>query len=121
MVRKLLPVFAVAGMAAVLMAVQIPENITLDKAQAKQPPVAFPHKIHAEKYACDNCHHTQKGLTAEAEKVETCISCHLDPEKAEIPSARQMSLTKNPFHILCISCHKQEAKGPTKCAACHKK
>lgn len=120
MVRKLLVVFAVASMAAVLMAVQIPENITLDKAQAKKPPVIFPHKSHAERIACDSCHHTQKGLTAETEKVETCASCHLDPEKTEIPSMRQMSLTKNPFHILCINCHKQEAKGPTKCAECHK-
>ncbi|MGQ9494802.1 MAG: cytochrome c3 family protein [Thermoanaerobaculaceae bacterium] len=121
MARKFLAVFAVAGIAAVLMAAQNPETLTLDKAQAKQPPVAFPHKIHADKYACDSCHHTQKGLSAKAEKVESCASCHLDPEKAEIPSMRQVSLTKNPFHTSCINCHKKEAKGPTKCAECHKK
>lgn len=121
MVRKLLAVFAAVGIAAVLLAVQIPETITLDKAQAKQPSVSFPHKMHADTIACESCHHTQKGLTAEAEKVVSCTSCHLDPEKAEIPSMRQMSLTKNPFHIACINCHKKEAKGPTKCAECHKK
>jgi hypothetical protein len=121
MVRKVLGAVAMMAAAGWVLAVQLPESVTLDKAQAKQPPVVFPHKIHAEKYACDSCHHTQKGLTAQAEKVESCASCHLDPEKPETPSMRQMSLTKNPFHTGCIDCHKKEAKGPTKCAECHKK
>lgn len=102
-------------------AVQVPENVTLDKAKNKQAPVVMPHKAHADKYACDTCHHTQKGLTAEAAEVKPCSSCHLDPEKPETPSMREMSLSKNPFHKLCIDCHKKEAKGPSKCAECHKK
>ena len=32
-----------------------------------------------------------------------------------------MSLKKNPFHMVCIDCHKEQAKGPTKCDDCHKK
>lgn len=121
MARKTVTLLAVVAAASVVLAVQIPEMVTLDKAQAKQAPVIFPHKAHGEKYACDTCHHTQKGMTAEVAKVDPCSSCHLDPEKPEIPSMRQMSLTKNPFHKLCIDCHKKEAKGPTKCADCHKK
>ncbi|MFN3413352.1 MAG: cytochrome c3 family protein [Thermoanaerobaculum sp.] len=107
--------------AVAVVAVQVPETITLDKAKNKQAPVVYPHKLHADKYACDTCHHTQKGLTAEAAEVKPCSSCHLDPEKPETPSMREMSLSKNPFHKQCIDCHKKEAKGPTKCAECHKK
>ena len=54
-------------------------------------------------------------------EVKLCSACHLDPEKAETPSMRQMSLSKNPFHKLCIDCHKAEAKGPKTCNDCHKK
>ncbi|MCX7894806.1 MAG: cytochrome c family protein [Thermoanaerobaculum sp.] len=108
--------------AAAVAAVQLPETVTLDKAKNKQAPVVMSHKLHAEKIACDTCHHTQKGLTAQtATEVPTCASCHLDPAKPEVPSMREMSLTKNPLHKLCIDCHKKEAKGPTKCAECHKK
>ena len=28
---------------------------------------------------------------------------------------------KNPFHIVCIKCHKDGKKGPSKCMECHKK
>jgi len=95
--------WAVTILAAVAVAaVQVPETVTLDKAK-------------------NTCHHTQKGLTAEATEVKPCASCHLDPEKPETPSMREMSLSKNPFHKRCIDCHKTEAKGPTKCAECHKK
>jgi hypothetical protein len=34
---------------------------------------------------------------------------------------REMSLKKNPFHMVCIDCHKAETKGPTKCDDCHPK
>ncbi len=114
-------VVAVGALAAVAVAVQLPETVTLDKAKNKQAPVVMPHKAHADKYACDTCHHTQKGLTAKVTEVKSCAACHLNPEKPETPSMREMSLTKNPFHKLCIDCHKKEAKGPTKCAECHKK
>ena len=32
-----------------------------------------------------------------------------------------MSMKKNPFHMLCINCHKQEGEGPTSCNDCHVK
>lgn len=119
LVFSLAAAFAVAGLA---LAVQIPETITIDKAQNKQAPVVFPHKAHGEKYACSTCHHTQKELKADSsETVVSCSKCHLDPEKPETPSMRQMALGKNPFHKVCIDCHKKEAKGPAKCAECHKK
>lgn len=98
-----------------------PDSVVLDKAHAKRPHVTFPHKVHAATIACDTCHHTNKGLKAtDTVEVATCASCHLDPEKPETGSIREMSLTKNPFHKLCIDCHKKEAKGPAKCNDCHK-
>jgi hypothetical protein len=101
-----------------------PKSITIKAAAKKQAPVVFSHEKHAMTLAksCDTCHHTQKGLTAENVKdVVKCTTCHLDPKDPKTPGMREMSLTKNPFHIACISCHKTEKKGPTSCAACHKK
>lgn len=117
------PWFVVAAVlaAVAVAAVQLPETVTIDQAKNKQAPVVMSHKLHADTIACDTCHHTQKGLTAEAAEVKSCAACHLDPEKPETPSIREVSLTKNPYHKLCIDCHKKEAKGPTKCAECHKK
>ena len=102
---------------------QRPASITIKAAAKKQPAVEFSHEKHATKLVktCTTCHHTQKGLTADSKtKVIKCSTCHLDP-KGKIPSMREMSLTKNPFHIACIKCHKLEKKGPVACAGCHVK
>ena len=105
-----------------------PEKIKIDEAAKKQPAVMFDHAKHGDKLVdkCGTCHHTQKDITKEvalANKVEIkkCSTCHLDPKDAKIPSQREMSLTKNPFHIRCISCHKEKKTGPTACNQCHKK
>ena len=99
-----------------------PDEVVIKGAADKQPAVTFPHAKHQEMVkACDTCHHTNKGMTtAEGTEVKACSECHLDP-KGDVPSMRQMSMKKNPFHIVCIDCHKTETKGPTKCAECHKK
>ncbi len=103
--------------------------MTIKECQANKPPVVFPHKAHAidRKLACDTCQHTQKGLKAGSDTlVHKCASCHLDPtDKA--PSCKEKGTSKNPYHIRCLGCHKENAdkengggKAPTKCAACHK-
>jgi hypothetical protein len=103
-----------------------PETVKLDSCGEKQPAVDFPHMKHFQELSipCVTCHHTNTGLTLEtagAASIEKCTSCHLEPEKAETPSCKEMSLTKNAMHLACVSCHKEQAKGPTKCADCHKK
>jgi Class III cytochrome C family len=98
--------------------------LTIDEAKAKQPGVAFDHSKHAAEFAkaCDVCHHTHKGLTKDStDPVKNCAVCHLDPKDEKIPSMREMSATKNPFHIRCIGCHKEQKKGPASCTACHHK
>jgi RNA polymerase subunit RPABC4/transcription elongation factor Spt4 len=105
-----------------------PEKITIQDCQSKKPAVVFPHAAHFEVTECSHCHHTQadlkKGGTME---VQACRTCHVTPEKAETPICSQMSMTKNPFHMVCITCHKEQvaknasSKAPTKCDGCHVK
>ena len=99
-----------------------PASVKIAEAAKKQPPVAFPHEKHQKSVkTCDVCHHTDKGLTLTSKtEVKKCAECHLDP-KDNAPSIREMSLTKNPYHKVCVTCHKEQKKGPTACAGCHKK
>ena len=118
-----------AGTALVAVpASQAPDKVTIDDCVAKKAATAFPHGEHSKKLACDTCHHTNKGMKAgEATEVQTCGSCHTTPEKAETPKCSEMSSTKNPFHLTCVNCHKEElaknadTKAPTKCDQCHPK
>ncbi len=124
--RRLLALLTAASFCFVgiqAMGGELPGKIVIKAAAKKQPAVPFSHARHATKLApnCETCHHTQKGLTAKStEKVAACTSCHLDPAK-DVPGMREMSLTKNPFHIDCIKCHKAEKKGPVACTGCHVK
>jgi len=115
---------ALAFVLATLAFAAVPEKVTVSAASAKQPPVTFNHAMHAAKLVktCETCHHNHKGLTAAAKvEVKKCTSCHLDTKGNVMPSAREMSMTKNPFHIRCAACHKTEKKGPVVCAGCHVK
>ncbi len=102
----------------------VPEKVTISAAKAKQPPVTFDHAKHATTLAktCETCHHNHKGLTKETKvEVKKCTACHLDTKGNIMPSAREMSMTKNPFHIRCAGCHKTAKKGPVMCTGCHVK
>src|ERR1041384_2619359 len=115
-----------AVLAAAVAFAHYPTTTKIDAAMKKQPAVPFNHAKHGDKLvkSCDTCHHTQKGLTkAQTDKVDVkkCSECHLDPKKADTPSMRELSLTKNPFHQRCIACHKEQKKGPTVCKDCHVK
>jgi hypothetical protein len=121
--RNLIVFIASLFAATLLFAAKPPVTVKIDAAAKKQPAVTFPHEKHLKiAKTCDKCHHTQKGLTAEKDtKVEKCSTCHLDPKDPKVPSMREMSLAKNPFHIGCINCHKEQKKGPTTCVKCHVK
>ena len=116
----------VSGATFVFAAQQQPAKVTIDAAAKKQPPVAFDHAKHVTlAKPCEKCHHTNTGLTADnAKDVQKCSACHLNPKDAKIPNMAEMSMTKNPFHTVCISCHKTGVdgkKGPSVCKDCHKK
>ncbi len=63
--------------------------------KAKQGDVTFKHDTHKDK---------------------KCETCHADAKGGKITFEN-----KDKAHALCVNCHKTEAKGPTKCAECHKK
>ena len=128
--RKLL--VSLAGLAflvatAVFAGTAAPDKTTIDDCVVKKAAVEFPHKAHVDGgIGCATCHHTQPDLKAGGE-AQSCGSCHNAPEKAETPKCSEMSTTKNPFHLSCIKCHKEEvakkadSKAPTKCDQCHPK
>lgn len=125
---KILKILGVAAAAlavtfALSAAVKAPDEVVIDAAKDKRAAVTFPHAEHVENVdSCVTCHHTSEGLTASSgQEVESCAACHLDPESADVPGMREMSLKKNPFHMTCIDCHKEQTKGPTKCDDCHPK
>lgn len=118
-----LGVIALAAIATLAMAAQSPpEEIVIDAAADKQSPVTFPHKAHIDMVdSCVTCHHTQDGLSMDSDmKVQKCSECHLNPE-GDVPSMSEMSPKKNPLHVGCIDCHKEQDKGPTGCFDCHPK
>ena len=108
-----------------------PEEITLESCGDTQASVTFPHKAHFENVECTTCHHSQEGLTLEAAQggmaVETCSSCHVEPEEESTPNCAERGRTKNPFHIRCVGCHRESTaedetlSAPTKCTECHPK
>lgn len=118
----------VATGAVAATATNSPEDVTIDACKKKKSAVAFAHGKHAKDrgIACDQCHHTQKGLAAGANtEVKKCSGCHLAPEKPDTPVCTSASPKKNNYHIQCVGCHKEEAKKDaakgklTKCGACH--
>jgi hypothetical protein len=114
------------GIVALLVAVspivaQAPETVTIDDCVSKKSAVEFPHAAHFEVTECTTCHHTDEGLTADSGTAQACGECHVSPEAAETPECSQMSMKKNPFHINCVGCHKEQAAGPSKCDDCHPK
>jgi hypothetical protein len=119
--------FATAALFAVP-ASQAPKEITIADCQSKKPAVNFPHAQHFATFECKTCHHMQPDLKAgAATEVQACRNCHVTPEKADTPICSSMSTTKNPFHALCVNCHKEQvaknadSKAPTRCDQCHVK
>jgi len=120
-------VFGVASMVVAKTAKEAPETVKIDDCVAKKAAVDFPHGKHV-KLECKTCHHNQPTLKAGTDEVvKPCGECHVNPEKAETPKCSEMSASKNPFHMKCVACHKEELakdatkKVPTKCDECHPK
>lgn len=120
MTKRLIHLVLIVGMAALggtLALAKDPPKKTVIKACAKkQPGVAFDHEAHTkkQKIECKTCHHTGKNESCSTAK------CHAGKAEGKRPGCEEMSLTKNPFHVTCIGCHKK-GEGPKKCKECHKK
>jgi ribosomal protein S27E len=110
-----------------------PETITMDKAllgKHKKALVTFSHKKHSTDYkvSCADCHHVYKEGTnvwKQGDEVEKCDACHAE---AKAPSGdkspKEEKIKKyyyDAIHANCVACHKEQKKGPAKCAECHPK
>ncbi|MFH1131582.1 MAG: cytochrome c3 family protein [Pseudomonadota bacterium] len=93
----------------------VPKKVVIKKCGKKLPAVTFPHETHTQKqkFDCKKCHHKGKKATA-------CVPCHAGKEKGKTPGCAEMSSKKNPYHILCTTCHKKMKLGPNRCKECHK-
>jgi hypothetical protein len=114
----ILTLLAIVAFSVSLVAIahgDMPGVVTIDKAQAKKAPVTFQHDDHAKRSDCTVCHHTATGK----DDAQSCFECHGKDPNAPDPSVS--SSKDNPFHVRCKGCHKEVAKGPTKCGECHKK
>jgi len=90
----------------------------------------FPHKKHAAELqiSCTECHHLYKNgsnVWKQGDPVAKCETCHTSPKTGKAlkdapPEEQKLSLY-NAFHRNCLNCHKEQAKGPTKCLQCHPK
>ena len=77
-------------------------------ADAPAAPIVLPAKNGAVTFK----HDTHKALQ--------CTVCHKD-EKGGAIEGFGKTMNKDKAHAACHECHKKEAKGPQKCADCHKK
>ena len=121
--RNVSIILVIFALIAVPVLAHYPGKIKIDAAAKKQPPVLFDHAKHGDTLAksCDTCHHTQKGLTkAQVEKVDVkkCSECHLKAQ-GKMGTMADMIPAKNPMHVRCIGCDKEQKKGPTVCTKCH--
>jgi hypothetical protein len=98
---------AMAFVASMAVAADPPDQVTITKTGDKKSEVTFPHSKHAESFDCFKCHHASKAK----EEIKGCLECHGKDEEAPAP--------KDAYHDQCRGCHKEQAKGPTKCKECH--
>ncbi len=116
--------------AGVLVAADVPDEITIQNTgykKDKKGPVHFSHKKHHADYkvACAECHHDYehgKNVWKEGDPVKPCKQCH-DPNKKQ-GKILKLNLA---YHKDCKDCHRDLAKagkktGPyKKCNDCHQK
>ncbi len=126
---------------SLLLAAEIPEQVSLDSMVALFDGVEFDHAMHTDLGEdCSACHHHTTG-TGTIDK--RCVRCHADSNEVASVGCRECHLA-NPFsaeninrealdryqfhidtpglkaayHWNCVGCH-EEMDGPTDCQDCH--
>ncbi len=95
-------------------AVEVPEEVVLDKLVEVYEEVAFSHADHADMVddGCVACHHQ-----APPGVYQKCGACH-DKGLFEAEKLNMINL-KAAYHRQCIECHVEMGSGPTGCTECH--
>jgi hypothetical protein len=94
--------------------------------------VALSHAKHVNDYGvtCGECHHDDAGkplALKDGDPVQGCGECHsefgkLDKKDKKMKKSDKIKkYHKEALHANCQGCHKEQKKGPTKCAECHPK
>lgn len=112
---------AIAGGVTTASADNGPADMVLQTGNAKKP-ANFPHAKHQENLKCADCHHTKtadgkRGPYAEGAQAK-CVTCH---NETDMPDNKKLNNFKGVGHAQCKGCHKDMAKGPSKCTGCHPK
>lgn len=90
----------------------------ISEVQDHYAPVRFPHGQHAASVQdCTACHHYRPEDKTLAETAR-CASCHQEFFDSETPERTGL---KAAYHLQCVSCHEQQARGPVMCRDCHLK
>jgi hypothetical protein len=116
-----------------------PETVTIDYLQELYEAVNFDHRIHAETFACNACHHHTTGggpqndicgkchADSGASDDVSCSGCHQEHKTAPSAPASRTGSTlyhidkpaiKGALHLQCLGCHRADG-GPTGCQDCH--
>jgi hypothetical protein len=117
-VRRLALLVAAAFLVSMcVVAAEIPADKATIKFDTKMGTVTFPHKAHADRVKCEECHHAVKGMEAK----QQCSACH-DAKEAKGNAPK----LKDAVHKTCQGCHEKSVaagkKVPGKeCKNCHVK
>ena len=137
----LMIVLAFFATSSLLLAAEMPEQVSLDSMVALFDGVEFDHAMHTDLGEdCSACHHHTTGTGTIDER---CVRCHADSNEVASVGCRECHLA-NPFsaeninkealdryqfhidtpglkaayHWNCVGCH-EEMDGPTDCQDCH--
>ena len=90
----------------------------IKKQEDRYGPARFMHAKHARLVRdCAVCHHYRPKDSA-AKEINGCSACHQDAFDPRIPDRTGL---KAAYHLQCMDCHREMAKGPLSCTGCHDK
>lgn len=104
------------------------KTVVIDYFMKMNDAVAFDHEKHSEalKIKCKDCHHKKAEGEKAAQTKCSNKACHAKVQEKDGKKfdAGTGSATENPFHVLCMNCHKKYVndstkKAPAKCKSCH--
>jgi hypothetical protein len=94
-----------------------PRTIVIDRCKKKAPGVVLKHERHVKRFKvpCRACHvHTRI-------KPRRCSACHSGKANPRYKvGCAEPGMKKNPYHLVCVGCHKAKKKGPRACKGCHR-
>ena len=94
------------------------DNPIIKKQEDRYGPVRFMHAKHAQLVRdCAVCHHYRPEDPAGTE-INRCSACHQEAFDLRVSDRTGL---KAAYHLQCMDCHREMAKGPLSCTGCHDK